>query len=256
MQIEIFKFHKKEDIMIHYDIGKEILDALFNINLYGDDDLAQDMIANQIAYQPITFTNEQELAKYTSSSYSVSSIDKTRFDLTRKNERYFDYNDFDRIAKKSGQYVTERYFTLTSKAPNTIEFESGRNCYVGLFTAMPTCTVDEQGKRSLTWGEPDFGDYRRINLHRGIISDDISLNTASIDIETGGAMVDNKELIVFPEAFKQDREGGWGEIVGFGIFTDPDEGEPMLWGRLKSPVEVDEAHIPLFKKADFKIVLA
>lgn len=233
--------------MINASIGKEILDALFNIKLYGEEDKKERMIKEEngvpIEYNPYEVKTETKVEEQD----TYSGIVKTSFDLTKASP-YYEYMEFRRAIKEgsggTSVYVTYDYFTLKETNPNHVEFPLKH--YVGLFTEMPSFD-------NPLGTEPESSDYKRINMHRGIISGDMSVGEAYVDEETGGAAVSNHEIMVFPES---NVEGGWGTIVGFGLFEDQVGGSPMFWGRLKQPVVVGKAQVPLFRIGDFKIILA
>lgn len=231
--------------MINCELGQELLEALFNINLYGEEDKAQRMINPEdgIEYTPYPVIAETKVSEQA----SYSGIIKTSFDLTKRSP-YYEYLEFDHATKenKGGTevYVTDKYFTLKAIEPNHVDFSYTH--YIGLFTEMPSA-------ERASGVEPTASDYKRINLHKGIISDEISIGKAYVDTETGGSAVSNHEIMVFPESNTPE---GWGTIVGFGIFNTQSGEEPIFWGRLKQPVVVRQAQVPLFRIGDFKIVLA
>lgn len=128
-----------------------------------------------------------------------------------------------------------------------------KNTYLALFTEMP----DETGSG---YKEPIGSDgtittYMRTNLHCAIITGNECLNIATNDEEVGGSLIDNREIVMFPEVVAH----GWGNIVGFGIFQQEDvmTGSPILWGRLKNEngIDAEVDHVPLFRIGDFRVTL-
>lgn len=128
--------------------------------------------------------------------------------------------------------------------------------YLALFTTMP----DEDGA---DYVEPPFKNdenkdatYCRVDLDTGYFTRDQVMNDAQADAQNGGAYIDNKSTIYYPEISGND----WGEIVGFGIFEnkDPIDDEiPFLWGTLSNgPVNATKNHVPLFRTNEFKISIS
>lgn len=129
---------------------------------------------------------------------------------------------------------------------NNMAMKYPSKSYMALFTQMP----DSSGTG---YSEPTASDYIRVNLMVGIISGKVTLKTPYTDENTGEAVIENQELIIFPEAF----ESGWGKIVGFGLFEEETVGmgTPYFWGRLKNYVEATKNHVPLLRAKDFKVTL-
>jgi hypothetical protein len=132
--------------------------------------------------------------------------------------------------------------------------------YLALFTTMP----NEQG---IGYVEPFKGadgsntTYCRVNLDGGYFSRDQVMADAYSDSEHGGASIQNKETIYYPEISGVDWATEDSPIVGFGIFEnkDPVEGEfPYLWGALSNQdaVAAEVNHVPLFRVGDFKISIS
>lgn len=115
--------------------------------------------------------------------------------------------------------------------------------------------------------------YQRMDLHRGLFTDgyvfeDIKKareeDAEGKDSPTsliGKAFIKNREIIMFPEILHQG-EGetkGWGNIYGFGIFTNeiPQEGEkPYFWGPvMNAPISTKEGEVPLFRPEQFEVFL-
>ena len=123
------------------------------------------------------------------------------------------------------------------------------NCYLGLFiqNGMP----DENGENYL---EPSGENttYQRVNLLKDFILQSQCLIPAQLDENTGATYVTNEKQIVFPEIENIE----WGEIVGFGIFSEAQGGTPLLWGRLQQPISGDLNRVPLFRINNFKITLS
>lgn len=128
--------------------------------------------------------------------------------------------------------------------------------YLALFTKMP----DRYG---VGYQEPQYAtdgsetNYMRVNLHVGIITGDKSLNYAFKDEETGASVINNKEIIAYPEV---EGDYGWGEILGFGIFDKKEvmSGTPIFWGALSNDggkINAIKEHVPLFRVGNFKITL-
>lgn len=145
-----------------------------------------------------------------------------------------------------------RGWTIEKRTEQRFYYPS--SAFLALFNTMP----DENGQNYV---EPVNGSngtrttYIRVNLKEGIITGNVSLNDAVADTENGGSILDNGEMIMFPEIVGST----WGTIVGFGVFEgeEVETGDtPIFWGRLTGGSIASSAnHVPLFRVGDFKITL-
>ena len=123
--------------------------------------------------------------------------------------------------------------------------------FLALFTQMP----DDNGQGYIEPQYTEGGDatnYMRVNLHEGVITGEKSLNMPFKDEITGESVIDNKEIIAYPEV-----EGvSWGNIVGFGVFETEDvmSGTPVFWGTMNN-IEAIINRVPLFRVGNFKVTL-
>ena len=123
--------------------------------------------------------------------------------------------------------------------------------------------------------------YRRMDLNEGIFSKEPVLSSAykygeKADEKNpnnpykdylGYAYITNKEIIMFPEIVRRNPDGviqkdtastwgGWGNIVGFGLFeTKSGEEAPYFWGELERNQEGTVNHVPLFRIKNFQLFL-
>ena len=134
---------------------------------------------------------------------------------------------------------------------------------MGLFTEMPGVNGGKNFVEIPTQmtenGITYTTSYRRMDLNEGIFSKESVLEQAyKYGRETdetnpdnpyynylGYAYTTNKEIIMFPEIVRRDPEGkiktdtasswgGWGNIIGFGLFSESSGSEPpYFWGELE-----------------------
>jgi hypothetical protein len=146
--------------------------------------------------------------------------------------------------------------------------------YVGLFTKMPT-NVDGSG-----YAEPDKLEYQRIKILeesrvKGVhmmanVAQEIITKTTTITDTDGqkkqatdeclAATITNQDIMLFPEA---SSAGGWGKIVGFGLFYKQETGSdtPWLWGEITTDgeeggVTIDQYEVPIIRVGGFKVTFA
>lgn len=141
-----------------------------------------------------------------------------------------------------GQKILDGLFGLDG---TTITFDGA--VYLGLFTVLDNRTGSYQ--------EP-AGTYLRIRIDtESRINKKKFIGAAQTETDPDGlisAYISNQGIIMFPEAHK----GGWGEIVGFGLFRQKTGGSPILWGSIDPVVTIDEYEVPIIRKDGFKISLA
>lgn len=127
----------------------------------------------------------------------------------------------------------------------TIEFSG--DVYLGLLTVLDDTTGSYQ--------EP-AGTYLRVRIDtESRINKKNFIQAAQTETVSDGsisAYVSNQGLIMFPEA----PAGGWGTIVGFGLFRQKTGGKPFLCGSIEPAVTINEYEVPIIRKDGFKISLA
>lgn len=149
-----------------------------------------------------------------------------------------------------------------------------KDFWLALFTQMPT-GVDGSG-----YAEPTAPEYMRPAISgisrikkvkfmasavEEIIEKEVTITDTdgqehTIVEEVKAAVVKNQDSILFPEA---SQEGGWGNIVGFGLVYSETVGDglPFLWGEItaedgSSGITVDQYEVPIIRVGGFKITLA
>lgn len=202
---------------------------------------------------------------YKTNGTNTTNLNNTKTQVTNEKKQWY------RIVTcseelKSGTMTEPKTFTGWYLKKNDVQAppypEQGKT-YLGLFTKMP----NGQGAE---FEEPTADEYMRVNLHESIVTGETTIGAAAEDDKTGITAIVNSGNIMFPEI---TTDGGWGTIVGFGIFENkkPVTGEiPILWGVLKTKeggedgedvvytpttVPTSAKHVPLFRKDDFTVSL-
>lgn len=228
---------------------------------------------SKVHYKIYTIEDVTYYAKLTAPSgrNTVSStFEKTRTVVTVEEKTLTEQQ----AAAFIDKYVL-RYYAQAATATAAAVYPD--TAYIGLFTDFNPDNVAD-GKTSngmpntdgTDFREPPYKDYsdesdprsyQRMNLHRGLFSDEgvfesiqLTNNKDKHPKHEGCALLENKEIIMFPEVLNP---AGWGNISGFGIFTNPvaiAEEKPFFWGEVES-TPADEGSVPLFRPEDFRIYL-
>lgn len=116
-------------------------------------------------------------------------------------------------------------------------------CYLGLSKTAPNAD-------GTNFTEPDMAyGYSRMPLGYNSPSNFHIMSLANA-IGDGSYYVFNTEQITFPMASYE-----WGELTHFGLFSSPTLGLPVLWGELKTAVEIHRDYVPIFKYGALSIRL-
>lgn len=143
-------------------------------------------------------------------------------------------------------------YVLGSVLPNYLGYFTGVNastllgsaCYLGLSTTEPTSS-------GTGFTEPDRGyGYSRVLIGAGSENSYHAMSIAE-SIGNGTYYVYNNKQITFPEPILD-----WGTVTHFGLFSAPTSGTPIVWGKLKTAVELLRGYIPIFKYGAFRITLS
>lgn len=117
-------------------------------------------------------------------------------------------------------------------------------CYLGLSLTTPTDS-------GANFTEPDRGyGYTRVLIGGGSENSYHAIGLAE-SIGNGTYYIYNNKQIAFPAPTLN-----WGTLTHFGLFTAPTGGAPVLWGALKTEVEILRGYIPIFKYGAFSITLS
>lgn len=139
------------------------------------------------------------------------------------------------------------------------------NAYLGLLTKLPK--DDESTYEDGTYfTEPADGEYHRVRLNDinpleqldytedAKDGDEVEVDN---DVYALPAYIINPTYIMFPEALED-----WGDIVGFGIFSEASGTElPYIWGPISplvdesGPVTINAGEVPIIRAGNFKVSL-
>jgi hypothetical protein len=125
------------------------------------------------------------------------------------------------------------------------------------FLALFTDIQEQDGETIFTEPDSEATTYIRANLHCDILNGEESLTQANYDSEANETVIMNtNSIIMFPEVDTLP----WGTIIGFGIYDQETGGKPILWDKLLPDdegnyISATNAHVPLFRKGQFKVTL-
>lgn len=166
------------------------------------------------------------------------------------------------LDSKIGTTILNGLFCTSGKATN-IAFSG--DLYLGLLTKLPKDNGDayDDGKY---FEEPADPTYLRIKIttesrinHKNFIAHAVADDPVIIDGGTAiPASVTNQSIIMFPESSVY-----WGEVVGFGLFSEEDSSSdslPVLWGEITSsdgdsPLIIGQYEVPVIREGRFKVSL-
>lgn len=251
-------------------------------------DLKESRLKNTTVYQNQTYLQSDQISirpRPTSVVWQSYKVYEWYYDTKNKQTTFKEVTRYKKVTDPTSYTfnITFQGFLFEQKKTQDVYFPS--EAYLGLFTKMPGVN-----------GETDFVEvptemtengvvyttaYRRMDLNEGIFSKKPVLESAYKYGEKaderdpsnphrdylGYAYITNKEIIMFPEIVRRDPNGviksdtastwgGWGNIVGFGLFEKKSGEElPYFWGELERNQEGTVNHVPLFRIKNFQLFL-
>ena len=163
------------------------------------------------------------------------------------------------ISSQIGKNILDG-FCRCVESKTVIDFDID-NVYLGLLKVLPKNdeTAYDDGTK---FQEPSDPAYNRVQLNATHMLNEVPyISSALTEVVDGvlSAYVVNNAYIMFDETSADD-SGEWGDIVGFGLFSEKSGTKPpYLWGAITTPdgstVNIGKEEIPSIGKGNFKISL-
>lgn len=277
---------KSENITTEFKIGEQIELSFNRERIIAD--LKESHLKNTPIYQNESYLQSDQIfinPSATSIVWQTYTEEEWYYDTKNKQTTFKKVTRYKKVTDPTSYTfkIIFQGFLFEQKKTQDVYFPS--EAYLGLFTEMPGVkggTKFVEVPTQMTENGVDYTTaYRRMDLNEGIFSknpvleeaykygkkeDEKDPNNPHRDY-LGYAYITNKEIIMFPEIVRRDPNGviktdttstwgGWGNIVGFGLFEKKSGEElPYFWGELEAIQQGTVNHVPLFRIKNFQLFL-